>query len=157
MKSVYELVIFGIIIIFTAKLVDGNREQSLISRNQTYSRRKRDDESSLTPCQLSMQGEDSYLHNHQYTRHQFMSNIFDHYDKTMRPPTEIGVPVDVTFSLTFMQLLNLDAKAETIKSSIFATFYWVDKRLAFNHEEYGLDCDVLGLAGFPIPPHRCES
>ena len=91
------------------------------------------------------------------TRHQFLEKLLTNYDKQIRPPKSLDngkqtdEPIEVTFSMTFMQLLDLDPKSETIKTSIFAFMAWKDERLAFDYKDYGLDCDVISRASFPIP------
>lgn len=68
----------------------------------------------------------SETHSHVLNRHDIIQDLWKNYDKSMIPPTKDGGPVEVTMDITFMQLLEVDAQRETIKTSLYATFYWYD-------------------------------
>jgi len=90
------------------------------------------------------------------TRFCLMDEIFNEYDKTMRPTTKIvngkPAPVEVKLTLNFMQLLELNAKAESMKTSVYALFEWDDDRFTgVTPEHFSLNKTVFSFGGFPVP------
>ncbi|XP_056140329.1 acetylcholine receptor subunit epsilon [Lampris incognitus] len=67
---------------------------------------------------------------------QLISDLFQGYNKNIRPVTDPNNKVEVKIKLTLTNLISLNEKDETLTTSVWIEIQWEDYRLAWNETEY---------------------
>ncbi|XP_066905609.1 neuronal acetylcholine receptor subunit alpha-7 isoform X2 [Halyomorpha halys] len=74
--------------------------------------------------------------------------LLDHYNVLERPVANETDPLQLSFGLTLMQIIDVDEKNQLLITNIWLKLEWNDVNLRWNASEYG------GVKDLRIPPHR---
>ncbi|XP_039276495.1 neuronal acetylcholine receptor subunit alpha-7 isoform X12 [Nilaparvata lugens] len=77
-----------------------------------------------------------------------LHNLLDHYNVLERPVANESDPLQLSFGLTLMQIIDVDEKNQLLITNIWLKLEWNDVNLRWNSTEYG------GVKDLRIPPHR---
>ena len=78
--------------------------------------------------------------NHEYN---IKRNLFDDYDKTTRPVQNISEGMQLNFSLSITQLLDLNVKEQKVTIAVWLYYYWRDFNLRWNSEDHGGVTEII--------------
>ncbi|XP_065211818.1 neuronal acetylcholine receptor subunit alpha-7-like isoform X2 [Planococcus citri] len=79
---------------------------------------------------------------------QLLHNLLDSYNVLERPVANESDPLQLSFGLTLMQIIDVDEKNQLLITNIWLKLEWNDVNLRWNASEYGNVKDLR------IPPHR---
>lgn len=71
--------------------------------------------------------------------------IFKDYDIRSRPVEDYHTSVEVNFSISFQQMLQVDEKNQVITMNIWRSSFWKDEFLKWDPENYGNITQVLTI------------
>ncbi|XP_055713784.1 neuronal acetylcholine receptor subunit alpha-7 isoform X3 [Phlebotomus papatasi] len=74
--------------------------------------------------------------------------LLDNYNVLERPVVNESDPLQLSFGLTLMQIIDVDEKNQLLITNIWLKLEWNDMNLRWNSSEYG------GVRDLRIPPHR---
>ncbi|XP_055300732.1 neuronal acetylcholine receptor subunit alpha-7 [Sitodiplosis mosellana] len=74
--------------------------------------------------------------------------LLDNYNVLERPVVNESDPLQLSFGLTLMQIIDVDEKNQLLISNLWLKLEWNDMNLRWNTSEYG------GVKDLRIPPHR---
>ncbi|XP_014680325.1 PREDICTED: acetylcholine receptor subunit alpha-type acr-16-like, partial [Priapulus caudatus] len=74
--------------------------------------------------------------------------LFDGYNKDVRPVATHSDTVDVQFGMTLTRLSNVDIRAQEISIQGWPKMTWIDPSLAWDPEDYG------GIKSIAVCPHK---
>ncbi|XP_071440786.1 neuronal acetylcholine receptor subunit alpha-7-like [Hetaerina americana] len=74
--------------------------------------------------------------------------LLDHYNVLERPVANESDPLQLSFGLTLMQIIDVDEKNQLLITNIWLKLEWNDVNLRWNSSEFG------GVKDLRIPPHR---
>ncbi|XP_059487027.1 neuronal acetylcholine receptor subunit alpha-7-like isoform X3 [Neocloeon triangulifer] len=77
-----------------------------------------------------------------------LHQLLDHYNVLERPVANESDPLQLSFGLTLMQIIDVDEKNQMLTSNAWLNLEWNDVNLRWNSSEYG------GVKDLRIPPHR---
>nr|QFS21895.1 nicotinic acetylcholine receptor alpha 7 subunit [Periplaneta americana] len=77
-----------------------------------------------------------------------LHTLLDHYNVLERPVANESDPLQLSFGLTLMQIIDVDEKNQLLITNIWLKLEWNDVNLRWNSTEYG------GVKDLRIPPHR---
>ncbi|XP_044741671.1 neuronal acetylcholine receptor subunit alpha-7 [Chrysoperla carnea] len=77
-----------------------------------------------------------------------LHDLLDHYNVLERPVVNESDPLQLSFGLTLMQIIDVDEKNQLLITNIWLKLEWNDMNLRWNTSEYG------GVRDLRIPPHR---
>ncbi|GFG30449.1 hypothetical protein Cfor_03690 [Coptotermes formosanus] len=77
-----------------------------------------------------------------------LHTLLDHYNVLERPVMNESDPLQLSFGLTLMQIIDVDEKNQLLITNIWLKLEWNDVNLRWNSSEYG------GVKDLRIPPHR---
>ncbi|XP_031337627.1 neuronal acetylcholine receptor subunit alpha-7 isoform X2 [Photinus pyralis] len=77
-----------------------------------------------------------------------LHKLLDHYNVLERPVANESDPLQLSFGLTLMQIIDVDEKNQLLITNIWLKLEWNDVNLRWNTSEYG------GVRDLRIPPHR---
>ncbi|XP_023720496.1 neuronal acetylcholine receptor subunit alpha-7 isoform X8 [Cryptotermes secundus] len=77
-----------------------------------------------------------------------LHTLLDHYNVLERPVANESDPLQLSFGLTLMQIIDVDEKNQLLITNIWLKLEWNDVNLRWNSSEYG------GVKDLRIPPHR---
>ncbi|XP_046663069.1 neuronal acetylcholine receptor subunit alpha-7-like [Homalodisca vitripennis] len=77
-----------------------------------------------------------------------LHNLLDHYNVLERPVANESDPLQLSFGLTLMQIIDVDEKNQIVTTNAWLNLEWNDVNLRWNSTEYG------GVKDLRIPPHR---
>uniref|UniRef100_A0AAU6PBH4 Nicotinic acetylcholine receptor alpha7 n=1 Tax=Protohermes xanthodes TaxID=1452977 RepID=A0AAU6PBH4_9NEOP len=83
-----------------------------------------------------------------YHEKRLLHNLLDHYNVLERPVVNESDPLQLSFGLTLMQIMDVDEKNQLLITNIWLKLEWNDMNLRWNSSEYG------GVRDLRIPPHR---
>lgn len=66
-----------------------------------------------------------------------LDTIFKYYDKRSRPIEDYHSAVEVNFSISLNQILQVDEKNQVITTNIWRSLFWKDAFLKWNPENHG--------------------
>lgn len=79
---------------------------------------------------------------------QLLHQLLDSYNTLERPVANESDPLQLSFGLTLMQIIDVDEKNQLLVTNIWLKLEWTDVNLRWNASEYGKVKDLR------IPPHR---
>ncbi|KAI8127752.1 Neuronal acetylcholine receptor subunit alpha-7 [Lucilia cuprina] len=74
--------------------------------------------------------------------------LLDNYNSLERPVVNESDPLQLSFGLTLMQIIDVDEKNQLLITNIWLKLEWNDMNLRWNASDYG------GVRDLRIPPHR---
>ncbi|XP_017110771.1 neuronal acetylcholine receptor subunit alpha-7 isoform X1 [Drosophila elegans] len=74
--------------------------------------------------------------------------LLDNYNSLERPVVNESDPLQLSFGLTLMQIIDVDEKNQLLITNIWLKLEWNDMNLRWNSSEFG------GVRDLRIPPHR---
>ncbi|GAB0089196.1 Neurotransmitter-gated ion-channel [Sergentomyia squamirostris] len=77
-----------------------------------------------------------------------LHDLLDPYNVLERPVVNESDPLQLSFGLTLMQIIDVDEKNQLLVTNIWLKLEWNDMNLRWNTSEYG------GVKDLRIPPHR---
>ncbi|XP_023720497.1 neuronal acetylcholine receptor subunit alpha-7 isoform X9 [Cryptotermes secundus] len=77
-----------------------------------------------------------------------LHTLLDHYNVLERPVANESDPLQLSFGLTLMQIIDVDEKNQILTTNAWLNLEWNDVNLRWNSSEYG------GVKDLRIPPHR---
>ncbi|XP_017773732.1 PREDICTED: neuronal acetylcholine receptor subunit alpha-7 isoform X2 [Nicrophorus vespilloides] len=77
-----------------------------------------------------------------------LHKLLDSYNVLERPVANESDPLQLSFGLTLMQIIDVDEKNQLLITNIWLKLEWNDMNLRWNASEYG------GVKDLRIPPHR---
>ncbi|XP_024081788.1 neuronal acetylcholine receptor subunit alpha-7-like isoform X3 [Cimex lectularius] len=77
-----------------------------------------------------------------------LHTLLDHYNVLERPVANESDPLQLSFGLTLMQIIDVDEKNQLLITNIWLKLEWNDVNLRWNASEFG------GVKDLRIPPHR---
>ncbi|CAO1386146.1 unnamed protein product [Diamesa hyperborea] len=77
-----------------------------------------------------------------------LHHLLDNYNVLERPVVNESDPLQLSFGLTLMQIIDVDEKNQLLITNIWLKLEWNDMNLRWNSSEYG------GVKDLRIPPHR---
>ncbi|XP_034241391.1 neuronal acetylcholine receptor subunit alpha-7-like isoform X3 [Thrips palmi] len=77
-----------------------------------------------------------------------LHSLLDHYNVLERPVANESDPLQLSFGLTLMQIIDVDEKNQLLITNIWLKLEWNDVNLRWNTSEFG------GVKDLRIPPHR---
>nr|AHJ11217.1 nicotinic acetylcholine receptor alpha7 variant B [Locusta migratoria] len=77
-----------------------------------------------------------------------LHTLLDHYNVLERPVANESDPLQLSFGLTLMQIIDVDEKNQLLITNIWLKLEWNDVNLRWNSSEFG------GVKDLRIPPHR---
>ncbi|XP_022915095.1 neuronal acetylcholine receptor subunit alpha-7 [Onthophagus taurus] len=83
-----------------------------------------------------------------YNEKKLLHKLLDHYNVLERPVANESDPLQLSFGLTLMQIIDVDEKNQLLITNIWLKLEWNDMNLRWNSSEYG------GVKDLRIPPHR---
>ncbi|XP_002734701.1 neuronal acetylcholine receptor subunit alpha-10-like [Saccoglossus kowalevskii] len=76
--------------------------------------------------------------------HALFNDLFDDYNKLLRPVRDASVATNVTFGISVIQIIDVDERNQIITMSSWMRQKWVDEYLRWNPDDYG-GIDVIRL------------
>ncbi|XP_056646396.1 neuronal acetylcholine receptor subunit alpha-7 isoform X1 [Diorhabda sublineata] len=83
-----------------------------------------------------------------YNEKKLLHKLLDHYNVLERPVANESDPLQLSFGLTLMQIIDVDEKNQLLITNIWLKLEWNDMNLRWNSSEFG------GVKDLRIPPHR---
>uniref|UniRef100_A0A8W7P1T5 Neuronal acetylcholine receptor subunit alpha-7 n=2 Tax=gambiae species complex TaxID=44542 RepID=A0A8W7P1T5_ANOCL len=83
-----------------------------------------------------------------YNEKRLLHDLLDSYNILERPVVNESDPLQLSFGLTLMQIIDVDEKNQLLVTNIWLKLEWNDMNLRWNTSEYG------GVRDLRIPPHR---
>lgn len=83
-----------------------------------------------------------------YNEKRLLHKLLDHYNVLERPVANESDPLQLSFGLTLMQIIDVDEKNQLLITNIWLKLEWNDMNLRWNASEFG------GVKDLRIPPHR---
>ncbi|KAJ3640043.1 hypothetical protein Zmor_003363 [Zophobas morio] len=83
-----------------------------------------------------------------YNEKRLLHKLLDNYNVLERPVANESDPLQLSFGLTLMQIIDVDEKNQLLITNIWLKLEWNDMNLRWNATEYG------GVKDLRIPPHR---
>lgn len=83
-----------------------------------------------------------------YHEKRLLHNLLDNYNVLERPVVNESDPLQLSFGLTLMQIIDVDEKNQLLITNIWLKLEWNDMNVRWNSSEYG------GVRDLRIPPHR---
>lgn len=83
-----------------------------------------------------------------YNEKRLLHDLLDSYNILERPVVNESDPLQLSFGLTLMQIIDVDEKNQLLVTNIWLKLEWNDMNLRWNTTEYG------GVRDLRIPPHR---
>ncbi|XP_063703036.1 neuronal acetylcholine receptor subunit alpha-7-like isoform X2 [Culicoides brevitarsis] len=83
-----------------------------------------------------------------YHEKRLLHDLLDSYNTLERPVVNESDPLQLSFGLTLMQIIDVDEKNQLLITNIWLKLEWNDMNLRWNTSEYGNVKDLR------IPPHR---
>ncbi|XP_038105341.1 neuronal acetylcholine receptor subunit alpha-7 [Culex quinquefasciatus] len=83
-----------------------------------------------------------------YHEKRLLHNLLDNYNVLERPVVNESDPLQLSFGLTLMQIIDVDEKNQLLITNIWLKLEWNDMNVRWNSTEYG------GVRDLRIPPHR---
>ncbi|CRK93806.1 CLUMA_CG007333, isoform A [Clunio marinus] len=83
-----------------------------------------------------------------YNEKRLLHDLLDSYNTLERPVVNESDPLQLSFGLTLMQIIDVDEKNQLLVTNIWLKLEWNDMNLRWNTTEYG------GVKDLRIPPHR---
>nr|AJP36493.1 nicotinic acetylcholine receptor alpha 7 [Leptinotarsa decemlineata] len=77
-----------------------------------------------------------------------LHKLLDHYNVLERPVANESDPLQLSFGLTLVQIIDVDEKNQLLTTNIWLKLEWNDMNLRWNSSEFG------GVKDLRIPPHR---
>ncbi|XP_073994256.1 neuronal acetylcholine receptor subunit alpha-7-like isoform X14 [Rhodnius prolixus] len=77
-----------------------------------------------------------------------LHTLLDHYNVLERPVANESDPLQLSFGLTLMQIIDVDEKNQIVTTNSWLNLEWNDVNLRWNASEFG------GVKDLRIPPHR---
>ncbi|XP_049830732.1 neuronal acetylcholine receptor subunit alpha-7-like isoform X12 [Schistocerca gregaria] len=77
-----------------------------------------------------------------------LHTLLDHYNVLERPVANESDPLQLSFGLTLMQIIDVDEKNQILTTNAWLNLEWNDVNLRWNSSEFG------GVKDLRIPPHR---
>lgn len=71
--------------------------------------------------------------------HEFrlLRDLFEHYDKEVRPVFNTSSPVHVKFSLSLIQIISVNSKSQLLTLNVWIRQKWINPMLGWNASKYG--------------------
>ncbi|KAL5282058.1 CHRNA7.2 family protein [Megaselia abdita] len=83
-----------------------------------------------------------------YHEKRLLHDLLDSYNTLERPVLNESDPLQLSFGLTLMQIIDVDEKNQLLVTNVWLKLEWNDMNLRWNTSEYG------GVKDLRIPPHR---
>ncbi|KAG5675725.1 hypothetical protein PVAND_005605 [Polypedilum vanderplanki] len=83
-----------------------------------------------------------------YNEKRLLHDLLDPYNTLERPVVNESDPLQISFGLMLMQIIDVDEKNQLLVTNIWLKLEWNDMNLRWNATEYG------GVKDLRIPPHR---
>ncbi|CAH0562455.1 unnamed protein product [Brassicogethes aeneus] len=83
-----------------------------------------------------------------FNEKKLLHKLLDHYNVLERPVANESDPLQLSFGLTLMQIIDVDEKNQLLITNIWLKLEWNDMNLRWNASDYG------GVKDLRIPPHR---
>ncbi|CAG9764300.1 unnamed protein product [Ceutorhynchus assimilis] len=83
-----------------------------------------------------------------YYEKKLLHKLLDTYNVLERPVANESDPLQLSFGITLMQIIDVDEKNQLLITNIWLKLEWNDVNLRWNSSEYG------GVKDLRIPPHR---
>ncbi|XP_049539563.1 neuronal acetylcholine receptor subunit alpha-7-like [Anopheles darlingi] len=83
-----------------------------------------------------------------YHEKRLLHHLLDNYNVLERPVVNESDPLQLSFGLTLMQIIDVDEKNQLLITNIWLKLEWNDMNVRWNSTEYG------GVRDLRIPPHR---
>ncbi|XP_050067487.1 neuronal acetylcholine receptor subunit alpha-7-like isoform X2 [Anopheles maculipalpis] len=83
-----------------------------------------------------------------YHEKRLLHHLLDNYNVLERPVVNESDPLQLSFGLTLMQIIDVDEKNQLLITNIWLKLEWNDMNVRWNSSEYG------GVRDLRIPPHR---
>ncbi|XP_058835246.1 neuronal acetylcholine receptor subunit alpha-7-like [Topomyia yanbarensis] len=83
-----------------------------------------------------------------YHEKRLLHHLLDSYNVLERPVVNESDPLQLSFGLTLMQIIDVDEKNQLLITNIWLKLEWNDMNVRWNSSEYG------GVRDLRIPPHR---
>lgn len=83
-----------------------------------------------------------------YNEKRLLHKLLDHYNVLERPVANESDPLQLSFGLTLMQIIDVDEKNQLLITNIWLKLEWNDVNLRWNASDFG------GVKDLRIPPHR---
>ncbi|CAG9117591.1 unnamed protein product [Plutella xylostella] len=77
-----------------------------------------------------------------------LHHLLDHYNVLERPVVNESDPLQLSFGLTLMQIIDVDEKNQLLITNIWLKLEWNDMNLRWNTSDFG------GVKDLRVPPHR---
>ncbi|XP_035702105.1 neuronal acetylcholine receptor subunit alpha-7 isoform X1 [Folsomia candida] len=77
-----------------------------------------------------------------------LHHLLDKYNTLERPVANESDPLQLSFGLTLMQIIDVDEKNQLLITMIWLKMEWLDTNLSWNESEFG------NISDLRIPPHR---
>ncbi|XP_077176589.1 neuronal acetylcholine receptor subunit alpha-7-like isoform X1 [Paroedura picta] len=85
----------------------------------------------LGACLLSSRGARGGVH-----QRQLLKDLLEDYTPLERPVGEDALPLTVHFTLSLMQIMDVDEKNQVLTTNVWLQMYWYDHYLRWNESEY---------------------
>ncbi|XP_055847513.1 neuronal acetylcholine receptor subunit alpha-7-like isoform X2 [Episyrphus balteatus] len=83
-----------------------------------------------------------------YHEKKLLHDLLDPYNTLERPVLNESDPLQLSFGLTLMQIIDVDEKNQLLVTNVWLKLEWNDMNLRWNTSDYG------GVKDLRIPPHR---
>ncbi|XP_044315809.1 neuronal acetylcholine receptor subunit alpha-7 [Drosophila rhopaloa] len=83
-----------------------------------------------------------------YHEKRLLRDLLDPYNTLERPVLNESDPLQLSFGLTLMQIIDVDEKNQLLVTNVWLKLEWNDMNLRWNTSDYG------GVKDLRIPPHR---
>ncbi|XP_013097313.2 neuronal acetylcholine receptor subunit alpha-7 isoform X2 [Stomoxys calcitrans] len=83
-----------------------------------------------------------------YNEKRLLHDLLDTYNTLERPVLNESDPLQLSFGLTLMQIIDVDEKNQLLVTNVWLKLEWNDMNLRWNTSDYG------GIKDLRIPPHR---
>ncbi|KAH8351961.1 hypothetical protein KR084_000858 [Drosophila pseudotakahashii] len=83
-----------------------------------------------------------------YHEKRLLHDLLDPYNTLERPVLNESDPLQLSFGLTLMQIIDVDEKNQLLVTNVWLKLEWNDMNLRWNTSDYG------GVKDLRIPPHR---
>ncbi|XP_047984808.1 neuronal acetylcholine receptor subunit alpha-7 isoform X1 [Leguminivora glycinivorella] len=83
-----------------------------------------------------------------YHEKRLLHHLLDHYNVLERPVVNESDPLQLSFGLTLMQIIDVDEKNQLLITNIWLKLEWNDMNLRWNTSDFG------GVKDLRVPPHR---
>ncbi|KAI8121554.1 Neuronal acetylcholine receptor subunit alpha-7, partial [Lucilia cuprina] len=83
-----------------------------------------------------------------FNEKRLLHDLLDTYNTLERPVLNESDPLQLSFGLTLMQIIDVDEKNQLLVTNVWLKLEWNDMNLRWNTSDYG------GIKDLRIPPHR---